>query len=233
MSSSQRSGLAQTAPFLVLLAAVLTLVVLIPHQTVEQRFYIRIAMGLAAAGVAALIPGFLELEARWLRNVLRAGGALAVFVIIYMFNPPELLAAQAPAIPDIGGRWNYSCTTIGKPFPHGGYSHGGTVDIAVIPGPYYTAIELVGRRTWVEQADGTREHLLRENPWKSTRGVLVSATEFGYDYITADNNEDFRGHTHLSLISNEDGLLSLEGDFYRISDTQYVKGIVKYTRPLN
>ncbi|MCZ6654320.1 MAG: AAA family ATPase [Planctomycetota bacterium] len=50
----------------------------------------RVVLALAAAGVAATLPGFLEIESNVAEFGLRAGGALAVFVLIYLTNPPVI-----------------------------------------------------------------------------------------------------------------------------------------------
>jgi hypothetical protein len=65
--------------------------ILVPKQSAVQQFYFRLVMGLAVAGIAAAIPGFLEIHLRWLRNSLRAGGALGVFVLVYLYNPPTIV----------------------------------------------------------------------------------------------------------------------------------------------
>ena len=58
-----------------------------PEPTQFQYLIFRIVIALAAAGVAAMIPGFLQIE---ISGLIRAGGALAVFVIIYFYNPAIL-----------------------------------------------------------------------------------------------------------------------------------------------
>jgi hypothetical protein len=65
--------------------------VFVPKQSAVQQFYFRLVMGLAVAGIAAAIPGFFEIHLRWLRNSLRAGGALGVFVLVYLYNPPTIV----------------------------------------------------------------------------------------------------------------------------------------------
>ena len=45
-------------------------------------------LALAAASVAALIPGLLHIQTPW----LRAGSALAVFMLIFKFSPKSLVA---------------------------------------------------------------------------------------------------------------------------------------------
>jgi tetratricopeptide (TPR) repeat protein len=60
----------------------------------QQFFFLRVLSALSAAGVAAVIPGFLHLQfsqaGAW---SVRAGGALAVFALIFLVNPPTLTGA--------------------------------------------------------------------------------------------------------------------------------------------
>jgi hypothetical protein len=60
----------------------------------------RVVLALAAGAFGALIPGFIEVS---FRNWLRAGGAMALFVIVYMINPPALIAESAipPQLPTL------------------------------------------------------------------------------------------------------------------------------------
>jgi hypothetical protein len=54
-----------------------------------QFFFLRVLAALSAAGVASVIPGFLHVQLSPARILqLRAGGALAVFAIVYFVNPP-------------------------------------------------------------------------------------------------------------------------------------------------
>lgn len=69
-------------------SALLIFAVFFPEPTVFQEFVFRTVLSLAAAGVAVVIPGMLQLK---LGNWLTAGGALAVFLIVFWFNPPELV----------------------------------------------------------------------------------------------------------------------------------------------
>lgn len=71
--------------------ALLVLALLIPNPTPFQYQTFRIVMALAAAGVAAMIPGFLKVEIHpTVKVIIRAGGALGVFVVVYFFNPAKL-----------------------------------------------------------------------------------------------------------------------------------------------
>ncbi len=71
--------------------ALLVLAVVIQTPTPFQYTVFRIVLALAAGGVASMIPGFLEVT---ISNWLRAGGALAVFVVVYFFNPAQLTGVQ-------------------------------------------------------------------------------------------------------------------------------------------
>ena len=63
-----------------------------PTPTPFQYTAFRIVLALAAAGVAGMIPGFLSIVvSRW----IRASGALAVFVIVYFYNPASLVGGTA------------------------------------------------------------------------------------------------------------------------------------------
>jgi uncharacterized membrane protein YedE/YeeE len=66
----------------------LGIAVFVPHPTPFQYGVFRSVLALAAAGVAAFIPGFISVA---LKSWLRAGGAIAVFVIVYFFSPANLV----------------------------------------------------------------------------------------------------------------------------------------------
>ena len=65
--------------------------IFIKDPTPFQYTFFRVAMSLAAAGVGAVIPGLIQLEVnqKYL-PLIRAGGAIALFVLVYLFNPPKL-----------------------------------------------------------------------------------------------------------------------------------------------
>lgn len=71
--------------FVVVLLALATL---FPNPTPFQYTVFRIVLALAAAGVASMISGFLEVE---IPTKLKAGGAFAVFVIVFFFSPAGLV----------------------------------------------------------------------------------------------------------------------------------------------
>lgn len=100
---------------IVFLIALLVIAVFIPNPTPFSLFVFRVVLSLAAAGFAAAISGFLTIKLPLLgRGVIAGGGALAVFVIVYQVNPPELIAAQQPQPTDQRGLVNVTqATTIG------------------------------------------------------------------------------------------------------------------------
>lgn len=75
----------------IFVVVLLVLAVRFPNPTQFQYTVFRVVLALAAAGVAAMIPGFIEFRiATW----LRAGGALAVFAIVFFKNPAALVSNE-------------------------------------------------------------------------------------------------------------------------------------------
>lgn len=75
----------------VFIVALLTLAIAFPKPTPFQYNVFRIVLSLASAGVAATIPGFINIELEsTVGLIVRAGGALAVFVVVFFFNPARL-----------------------------------------------------------------------------------------------------------------------------------------------
>ncbi|MCP4402696.1 MAG: hypothetical protein GY801_36020 [bacterium] len=70
----------------------LLIAVFFPTPTQFQYTVFRIVLALATAGVAAMIPGFLSIELGVLGAIIRAGGALGVFVIVYFFSPAQIVS---------------------------------------------------------------------------------------------------------------------------------------------
>jgi len=66
---------------------ILAIAIFIPKPEPFQYEVFKIVLALATAGVAAFIPGFIHVEVgKW----VRAGGAIAVFVIVFFFSPARL-----------------------------------------------------------------------------------------------------------------------------------------------
>jgi hypothetical protein len=69
-------------------AVLIVVAIAVPNPTGFQYTVFRIVLALAAGGVAAMIPGFLQVK---VSTFIRAGGALAVFVIVYFYSPAALV----------------------------------------------------------------------------------------------------------------------------------------------
>ena len=66
----------------------LVIAIKFPNPTPFQYTTFRIVLALACAGVASVIPGVLNVSVgTW----IRAGGALAVFVVVYFYSPASLV----------------------------------------------------------------------------------------------------------------------------------------------
>lgn len=68
--------------FFVLITSVI-IAILLPAPTEYQAIIFRIYIALGAGALGALIPGFLSIDIKW----AKAGGALAVFLLVYVFDP--------------------------------------------------------------------------------------------------------------------------------------------------
>lgn len=77
----------------VFVITILVVALIVPNPSTFQVFVFRVILSLAAGGVAAMIPGFINIE---VNSFIKAGGALAVFVILYFLNPTELVSTTDP-----------------------------------------------------------------------------------------------------------------------------------------
>lgn len=68
-----------------------------PDPTSSTYATLRTVMALAAAGIGGVLPGFLEVK---YKQLLRAGGALALFVVVYFVSPaPPRIIDDLPPTP--------------------------------------------------------------------------------------------------------------------------------------
>lgn len=71
----------------VFLATAILLGICFPNPTSFQLLIFRVVLGLAAAGVAAMIPGFITLNfSPGGELAIRAGGATSLFLLVFFFN---------------------------------------------------------------------------------------------------------------------------------------------------
>jgi hypothetical protein len=93
-----------------LLLLPLIFVVLFPEQFSAVQLYLRMVASLGGALIGAWLPGLLQIK---LPGV-RAGGALAVLVLFWQFDPPaqleEALNADSEIAQNFAGAWNIDAT---------------------------------------------------------------------------------------------------------------------------
>jgi hypothetical protein len=84
----------------VFVTVLLSMAIFFPEPSAFQYQVFRIVLALAGAGVAAIIPGIFDLQTPTsVGLVIRAGGALAVFGLIYLVNPAQLVHLDSEASP--------------------------------------------------------------------------------------------------------------------------------------
>ena len=83
---------------IIFLTVILVLVVIYPMPSTAMFFAFRLTMALSAAGIGALLPGFLNLDVPLpVKGGVRAGGALALFASVWFVNPATLgIEVQPP-----------------------------------------------------------------------------------------------------------------------------------------
>jgi hypothetical protein len=76
----------------VFVVIMLTIALLKPDPSNFQYSVFKTVLALAGGGVACMIPGFIEVRVGpW----VRAGGAIAVFVVLYFFSPASLVVSHS------------------------------------------------------------------------------------------------------------------------------------------
>lgn len=76
---------------IIFLLLLIGIALFIPEPSEFQIFIFRTVLGLAAGAFVTIISGFIHIDVRWQKLTLRAGAGLAVFVVIYLINPPQLI----------------------------------------------------------------------------------------------------------------------------------------------
>lgn len=80
------------------IAVILYLNVVISKPTPSQQETFRIVLALSAAGLAGVLTGFLNIHGKISKFAVRAGGAFALFILVYFF-PPSVLSNPQPRTP--------------------------------------------------------------------------------------------------------------------------------------
>jgi len=79
----------------IFIISILVFTAVVKDPSPAEIWTYRVILALAAAGVAAILPGFIDIK---YKSVVQAGGALGVFVLVLLVFPaPEPTSAPAPA----------------------------------------------------------------------------------------------------------------------------------------
>jgi len=106
-TTATATGTAAVSPLLLfctglgLLVLVIGIILFKPNPVGLQVLVFRTTLALAAASIAASIPGFLEIKTEVLSaGMLQGGGAIGVFLLVYFFNPGKLGKAASKLADD-------------------------------------------------------------------------------------------------------------------------------------
>ena len=116
LSASPKQNIWWIAMFFFLAITATGVAIYIGDLGLYQQFYIRIIIAISIAGIASIIPGFFDLQLKWMKNSIRAGGAIGIFVFIYMFNPATLDDSFRPGV-NLTGTWNFYSVTKDEDVP--------------------------------------------------------------------------------------------------------------------
>lgn len=72
---------------LAFVTALLALSVFIPDPTPSQYVTFKTILALAAAGIGGVLAGTIHVEGTFQKLTVRAGGAIALFVLVFFFSP--------------------------------------------------------------------------------------------------------------------------------------------------
>lgn len=75
----------------IFVVVLLIIAIKFPEPTPFQYTIFRITLALAAAGVATMLTGFIDIN---ISNIVKASGALAVFVLVYFYNPAQTVITE-------------------------------------------------------------------------------------------------------------------------------------------
>lgn len=71
----------------VFIGVILVLNVFIPHPSPTQHEAFKIILASAVAGIVGILAGFIRINGTFNKIAFRAGGALAVFLVVYFTTP--------------------------------------------------------------------------------------------------------------------------------------------------
>lgn len=90
-ASVRRTGIGVAIAGAAFLVLMLILAIFVPNPTQWQEMSFRVALALAAGAIGGVLPGFVTFSGRMPGIQIRAGGALAIFLIVYLMNPASFV----------------------------------------------------------------------------------------------------------------------------------------------
>lgn len=188
-----------------------------------QQFYIRVLIGLAAAGIAVIIPGFFEIRLRWLSNSIRATGAIGIFVLVYTRNPPSI--ATYETLESLKGDWYYDVHPSGTILGFGAQHYGGIAHFQTEKNEFGENLSITGSLTW-KIVDSAFKNYPPFATWQSVSGSVTASNKLIYQYETTDEGKSVKGFCNYTIVrDNDNEIIRLEGNYYRV-DSPYVKGTI-------
>ena len=71
----------------VFVSVLLALAVIFPEPTATQYATFKTILALSAAGLGGILGGFIQVNGAFQKLTVRAGGALALFIVVFFFTP--------------------------------------------------------------------------------------------------------------------------------------------------
>lgn len=202
---------------------------------VHQEFFLRVFTSLAAAAIAAIIPGVFEFETRMLASVIRASGALAVFALVYLHSPPPLSVGNEQ-MADLEGRWYYWSHITGTGLGYGSRDYGGEANFNIRSERQGTYLTFTGTLNWKVNLDKKELALLQApiETWYAD-AAMSGPGKLIYSYLTTDGQRNVEGYGFFQVVRDTRGeIVELKGRFQRTGVDSPVYGYIEmYRRPLN
>lgn len=201
----------------------------------HQQFFLSVFTSLAAAAIAAIIPGVFEFETRMLAMVIRASGALGVFALVY-FHSPTLVNGNNEQLAELRSTWYWMAVTRGSGLGYGARQYGGVANFDIQPGRFGPYIMIAATVNWM--VDEERNELVRlpypAKKWTATNGAVSGPDQLLYQYVAEDGPEHSDGFASYRIVRDEKGQISeLTGNFQRMRNYSNVFGDIQMFRQLS
>jgi hypothetical protein len=205
----------------VFVVVMLAIALFVPNPTPTQWFTFRVVLALAAAGVGALLPGLISVTAG---PYVKAGGALALFVLVYWFNPAKLVTA---APPDSG--LHLSIPSLGKPFDIQASMvvSGNQIERKTIPHPLSKDTDKGAHSFYTESNGGPVNSHLDVCPMAETGWVVDTEAFDGFDSGMTDRaHVTANGSNYWEVSKLGGGCLRLYCDGRNGSSNVYIANVL-------